>query len=531
VKKVIIEFSVSPKVISESGESKALLAELRHINPEIGEYDIIRKSIDARKRSAVVIKYRCVVELPDQVADNLTAEKKATEYTGDIVSAPPHLLKKIKIIIVGAGPAGLFCALRLVESGAEVTILERGNPVPRRDDDLRALQENGLLDPESNVLFGEGGAGTYSDGKLTTRIHRGPIDYIFRTLVRFGAPSSILYDAKPHVGTDLLTGVVSALRAKIEEKGGQVFFGERVTGFISHGNRIMGVRASSGAEYRADAVVLATGHSARDIYKTLSQNGVTLEKKGFSAGFRIEHPAEFINKIQYGSFAKYLPAADYRLAYNDPENGRGVYSFCMCPGGEVINSSSEAGHLCVNGMSRSARSGAYSNAAIVVTLAPDDFPGGVLSGIDFQRQIEKKGFDAGGGGFSAPVQSAADFIRGARELKISGCSYQPGSEHADLSGVFPGWMKTALSRGLRRFNQIIPGFVDEGICVGVETRTSSPVRVVRDGSMQSISHKGLYPVGEGAGYAGGIVSSAVDGVNCADVIIANMGSEPLYCGK
>ncbi|HNX60455.1 MAG TPA: FAD-dependent oxidoreductase, partial [Spirochaetota bacterium] len=370
----------------------------------------------------------------------------------------------------------------------------------------------------------EGGAGTYSDGKLTTRIHKGPVDSVFRTLVDFGAPDSILYDAKPHIGTDILSEVIASMRRALLDKGTEILFSEKVTGIISENGQAAGVVTSNGKEYRADSVIIATGHSARDTYKNLVLSGVSLEKKGFAAGFRIEHPAEFINRTQYGSYAGKLPAADYRLAYNNPETGRGVYSFCMCPGGEVINSSSEKGMLCVNGMSMSARNGIFSNAAIVVSLRADDFPGDILSGIEFQRDIEKKAFSCAGGEFRAPAQKASDFVKGISTGAKIETSFLPSVVSSELSSIFSPFMRKEFVRGLKYFDRLMPGFIENGVCIGVESRTSSPVRITRTERMESVSVKNLYPIGEGAGYAGGIVSSAVDGLKCADMIISGLSS-------
>jgi len=314
--------------------------------------------------------------------------------------------------------------------------------------------------------------------------------------------------------------VIGAMRKEIVSRGGDVRFGERMTGIIHEQNRAVGVNTVSGKEYRGDVVVLATGHSARDVYEMLYVQGVSLEKKGFSVGFRIEHPAAFINAAQYGDLAAFLPIADYRLVYNDPETKRGVYSFCMCPGGEVINSSSEQGHLCVNGMSNSGRDSVYSNAAIVATVNPEDMQDNPLAGIVFQREIEKRAFDCGAG-FRAPAQSAVLF-GGKNPGKLKDISYKPGGLPAQLAEVFPSWITGPLARGLQYFDTRIPGFLTEGVCIGVETRTSSPVRITRGATMESNSHAGLYPVGEGAGYAGGIISSAVDGVRCADMIMGEV---------
>jgi uncharacterized FAD-dependent dehydrogenase len=518
---IIIELTVDPRERCRIGEKAALEAMLVRMVGIVVPYSIMRRSIDARKKRSVVWHYRCLVEIDSQKAIELvdagfaSYSKQPQVYTAPEISRRPHA------IIVGSGPAGLFCALRLIESGSTVTLFERGKQIGERDDDVRLLKEKGELDPESNVVFGEGGAGTYSDGKLTTRIHRGPIEYVLEKLVMYGAPSSIMYDAKPHIGTDVLSRIIRAMREEIVSRGGDVRFGERVTGIIHEQSRAAGVNTASGKEYRGDMVVLATGHSARDVYEMLYAQGISLEKKGFSVGFRIEHPAAFINMVQYDIYTAYLPAADYRLAYHDLETKRGVYSFCMCPGGEVINSSSEQGFLCVNGMSHSARDAIHSNAAIVVTVGPDDLPDDPRAGIYFQRTIEKRAFDCGGGGFRVPAQSAILF-GGKNPGSLHDISYRPGAVPSQLTGIFPEWITEPLIRGLSYFDQCIPGFLAEGICIGAETRTSSPVRITRGATMESVNLTGLYPIGEGAGYAGGIVSSAVDGVRCADMIVSEV---------
>lgn len=523
MKKVIIEIALTPDSVEKSGEKGAIETELRKKINKFHTYDLIRKSIDARNKKAVLIRFRCAVSIDNEYADRLVSEGFEL-YSEPSLSHVPVIKYKHSAVIVGMGPAGLFCAHRLIEVGVDVTIIERGKPISERDRDVELLKTKGILNTESNVVFGEGGAGTYSDGKLTTRIHRGPVDSVFRTLVDYGAPENILYDAKPHIGTDVLSEVITCMRKSLLDRGTEILFSEKVTGIIRENGIAAGVLTSTGKEHRADSVIIATGHSARDTFKDLISSGVVLEKKGFAAGFRIEHPAEFINRIQYGSYARMLPAADYRLAFNNSETGRGVYSFCMCPGGEVINSSSEKDMLCVNGMSMSARNDIFSNAAIVVSLNTDDFPGDTLSGIEFQRDIEKKAFICAGGDLRAPAQKASDFLKGVSSGVRIETSFLPSVVNSDLSSVFPLFMRKELIKGLKHFDRLIPGFIDNGVCIGVESRTSSPVRITRTERMESVSVTNLYPIGEGAGYAGGIVSSAVDGLKCADMIISGLSS-------
>ncbi len=484
---------------------------------------VLRRSLDARKKGRIHYLYRVAVELADDEARRVMDEFGAREYSEPSVQGPARCRSALRVVVVGAGPAGLFCALRLARAGAAVTLVERGRPVEERHRDVKRINRDGELDPESNVLFGEGGAGTYSDGKLTARTHRPESAWFFHTLVEHGAPEEVLYEAHPHLGSDRLVSIVSLVRRSLLAAGVTILFGERVDDLVPDGGRVAGAVTSSGREIRADAVVLACGHSARDTYALLERRGAALEPKAFAAGVRAEHPAELIASIQYGRTARleFLPAAEYRMTFTDTVSGRGIYTFCMCPGGEIINASSEPGMLAVNGMSLSARDMPRSNAALVVTVTPNDFPGGPLAGIDFQRGIERAAFLAGGGGFRAPAQSIASFMAGAGpEPSLRESSYRPGVTPNRIESYLPHWLAGALRAGIAAFDRKMRGFAGpEGMLVGAETRTSSPVRVLRGGDFQSISMRGLYPAGEGAGYAGGIVSSAVDGIRVADAIV------------
>jgi uncharacterized protein len=495
--------------------------------PEPFRYTIIRKSLDARNRSHIVYRYRVEADLPDGYAASIAGIPGVSPADESPKAPAPRLGGSRSVAVVGSGPAGLFCALRLAEAGASVTIFERGRRVDERLGDIMRLKSEGVLDAESNVLFGEGGAGTYSDGKLTTRIHRPEVEWFFSTMVELGAPPSILYEQRPHLGTDHLVPILKNMRGRLLAGGAVLRFGERVTGLVTREGRVAGVRTAAGDELPADAVVLATGHSARDTYLMLEKAGVALEKKGFAVGVRVEHPAELIDFIRYGDYAlkKIIPPADYLLTARNERSGRGVYSFCMCPGGEVINSSSESGMLCTNGMSCSRRDGRFSNAGIVVQVGVDEIEGGPLAGIDFQRRIEESAFRAGGGGFIAPAQRMTDFIAGKRGVSLPESSYLPGLAYAPLVAFLPGWIAEDIAFGLKCFDRKMKGFIaHEGIIIGAETRTSSPVRITRGSDFQSVSHQGLYPAGEGAGYAGGIVSSAVDGIRVADGIVCALGA-------
>ncbi|MEI8095612.1 MAG: FAD-dependent oxidoreductase [Spirochaetales bacterium] len=519
---VLLEIDLVP------GQEEGRLASLatRKYHSELTLVRILKRSIDARKKDRLVIKYRAVFEAPERDRARLLS-LGGTVWQPESADVTPPARHKPSVVIVGSGPAGLLCALRLAEAGVNCTVLEQGKAVEERHRDIERLKAEGVLDPDSNVVFGEGGAGTYSDGKLTTRIHKPGISWVFDRLVEHGAPEAILYEAKPHVGTDLLSKVVTSMRLKLESQGTRVLFGQKVVELVTQGSgpdrRVAGVRTARGDEFAAEAVVLATGHSSRALYELLAGAGtgsplVALERKGFAVGVRIEHPAEFIGRAQYGRSANLLPAADYRLAWTNPATNRGTYSFCMCPGGEVVNSSSENNLLCVNGMSYSRRDLAWSNSAVVTQVNVTDGPEGQLGGLEFQRSLERAAFVAGGGGQTAPGCSARGFLSGKPSLLGRALSYAPRVVAADFRAVLPPFVASELALALADFDRKIPGFIDEGTLIGVETRTSSPVRILRGEDFQSPSLRGLYPAGEGAGYAGGIISSAVDGLRIADAL-------------
>jgi len=492
---------------------------------------IVKKSIDARKKDRISFVYTVEVVVGEDVESTFkieeTAKVKIIEKDKSI--SFPRLEKELRPVIVGTGPAGLFTALRLSEYGIKSIVLERGKEVDRRVKDVERFWAERVLDPESNVQFGEGGAGTFSDGKLTTRVDDSRISYILRTMVEAGAKEEILHQAKPHIGTDRLRGIVVNLRKRLISLGCEVYFESKVTGFNIVNGKIESVTINNSRELKSDVLVLATGNSARDTYEALHQAGVGIERKPFAIGLRVEHPQNNIDLIQYGKAAGHpkLPPAEYLLTHNMPDIGRSAYSFCMCPGGSVIAASSEPGRLVINGMSLSKRDSAFANSALVVTVRPDDFEAfgsGPLAGIEFQRKWEEAAFKAGGGNYDAPAQGLIDFLNSNKAASLKQSSYRPAVTHADLQECLPVYVINALRKAIPHFERKMRGFISkEAILIGVETRTSAPLRITRNAELQSVNTKGLYPCGEGAGYAGGIVSSALDGVRVADAVISTSG--------
>ena len=438
------------------------------------------------------------------------------------------------VVIVGDGPAGLFCAYQLARAGVACTVLDRGKPVQPRRRDLRGLTQEGRVDPDSNYCFGEGGAGTYSDGKLYTRSHkRGDVRDVIEILVRHGSPDAILTDARPHIGSNRLPRVITALREHLESVGVAFRFGSRVVAFARDPRgRARGVVLADGTEVGADAVVVATGHSARDVLRALDDAGIRLEAKGFALGVRIEHPQALIDRLQYGACAGHpsLPSAAYRLAYD--VDGRGVFSFCMCPGGFVVPASTEPDGLVLNGMSLSRRDSRWANSGLVVAIEPEDLAraglAGPMAGVELQRRVERAALQAGGGGLRAPATRADDFLAARSSSNVPESSYQPGTSPTDVGAVLDASGLPLASRmrtGLAAFERRMRGYAGgDAVLLGVESRTSSPVRVPRDlQSLASLEVAGLYPCGEGAGYAGGIVSAALDGMRVARAICATFG--------
>ncbi|HZV54285.1 MAG TPA: NAD(P)/FAD-dependent oxidoreductase [Rhodocyclaceae bacterium] len=525
---------------TEADLKAAILKRLGIAAADLLGYTIFRRGYDARKKSNIHFIYTVDVELKQESA--VAARHPDVRSTPDmhyryVAQAPAGFT--IRPVVIGAGPCGLFATLILAQMGFRPILLERGKEVRERTRDTWGLWRQGKLDPESNVQFGEGGAGTFSDGKLHSQIkdpgYRGR--KVLTEFVAADAPPEILYVSKPHIGTFRLVRVVENMRATIESLGGEIHFQSRVADFdigrdASGQGQMRGVVLASGERIAADHVVLAIGHSARDTFKLLHERGVHLEAKPFSIGVRIEHPQALIDRTRLGPAAGHplLGAADYKLVHHC-HNGRSAYSFCMCPGGQVVAAASELGGVVTNGMSQYSRAERNANAALVVDVSPKDFPGDAaknpLAGIEFQRQWEAAAFKAGGETYAAPAQKVGDFLAGrpSTELGAVQPSYTPGIHLTDLSACLPGYVVEALREALPAFDKQIHGFaMADALMTGVETRTSSPVRLTRDDKFESINTRGLYPGGEGAGYAGGILSAAVDGIRVAEAVALDLVS-------
>lgn len=494
-----------------------------HISAELGipRHEItgirrIRQSIDARGRQVFV-----QVQVEVFINEDFQKLKLKEIKLKNISTADP-------VIIVGSGPAGIFAAIKLIEKGLKPIILERGKDVSARRRDLAALTRQQIVDPDSNYCFGEGGAGTYSDGKLYTRsTKRGDIERILHLFVKHGADERILYEAHPHIGTNKLPQIITSMRRTITEHGGEFHFNSRVTDLIVKENSVKGVKLSDGRTVNGKAVILATGHSARDIFFMLQRQNILIEAKPFALGVRIEHPQELIDTLQYHCTARgeYLPPASYSLVHQ--VQGKGVFSFCMCPGGIIAPAMTNPGEIVVNGWSPSRRNNPYANSGMVVSVDEADFKPyaahGPLAALHFQQAVEQEAFMAGGSNLKAPAQRVTDFIAGKTSSTLPGCSYFIGTNSTPLKDVLPENVSKRLREGILEFGKRMKGYItEEAILVATESRTSSPVRIPRDkDTLQHPQIKGLYPCGEGAGYAGGIVSAAMDGERCADLIGAH----------
>jgi len=521
----------SPEALRE-----AIVQRLQIETGALKTFTIFKRAVDARQRLSLFFIYTVDVELDSDVKEQTLLEQsrsiRATPDTGYhfVAKAPARI--NHRPVVIGTGPCGLFAALILAQMGFKPIVLERGKKVRERTQDTWGLWRKSQLNAESNVQFGEGGAGTFSDGKLYSQIKDRQFygRKVLTEFVKAGAPPEILYVSKPHIGTFRLVGIVESIRQSIESLGGEIRFESKVADLVvrgsSSGREMEAVVLQSGEIIPARHVVLAVGHSARDTFAMLHAREVYVEAKPFSIGFRIEHPQSLIDRARYGEFTGHplLGAADYKLVHHC-QNGRSVYSFCMCPGGTVVAAASEPGHVVTNGMSQYSRNERNANAGIVVGITPDDYPGHVLAGIDFQRQWEARAFEAGGANYSAPGQRVGDFLAGRASLALGAVipSYKPGVRLTDLSQCLPDYAISAIREALPVFGRQIKDFaMDDAILTGVETRTSSPIRIKRNEQFQSLNTSGLYPAGEGAGYAGGILSAAVDGIEVAQALALDM---------
>ena len=514
---------------------QAVVKRLKIRDADLLGHTLFKRSYDARKKNTGIL-FICIVDVTvkdeAEVLARFARDRQigpAPDTTYHPVAKAPAVLEE-RFIVIGFGPGGLFAALLLAQMGFKPIVLERGRDVRQRTQDTWALWRKKVLSPESNVQFGEGGAGLFSDGKLYSQI-KDPKFYgrkVMHEFVRAGAPPEILFVSKPHIGTFRLTGIVEKMRAEIGELGGEVRFESKVTDVLIEGGRVTGVALENGEALQSRHVVLALGHSSRDTLRMLERRVVFLEAKPFAIGFRIEHPQSLIDRARFGRFAGHpeLGAADYKLVHH-ASNGRSVYSFCMCPGGMVVAATSEPGRVVTNGMSQYSRNERNANAGIVVGINPEpDFPGGPLAGVTLQEQLEEKAFELGGRDYCAPGQLVGDFVRGVASTQLGEVqpSYQPGVKLGDLSSALPAYAIDAIREALPMFGKQLSGFDrEDALLTGVESRTSSPVRITRDAdTLQSLNVRGLYPCGEGAGYAGGILSAGVDGIKVAEAVARDL---------
>ena len=515
---MVKEIQLRINLIEERKEDILLYKASKKLNlnkNEISGVKILRKSIDARKKD-IIFNYKVAVYINEEITDK-------SEYNFDY----KDVSSAKEVHIIGFGPAGMYAALRCIELGYKPIVLERGKNVQERRRDIRAINQEHIVNENSNYCFGEGGAGTYSDGKLYTRsLKRGDVRKIFESFVYYGATEQILIDAHPHIGTNKLPKIIQKIRDTIIKFGGKIYFNTKVVDFVVTNNTLRAIRLENNDELNVHSVILATGHSARDIYNLLHKKNISIKAKSFAMGVRIEHPQQIIDQIQYNCDAdrdSLLPAAAYSLV--NQVNDRGVYSFCMCPGGFIVPAATAAGEVVVNGMSPSKRNNKFANSGIVVELDIDkDFKKyeeyGPLKGLEFQKDLEKISFYAGGRSQTAPAQRVTDFVEGRLSSSLNDTSYQPGLKSAPLHSLLPKSIGSRLRKGFMAFGKKMNGYYsEEANIIGVESRTSSPVNIPRNENLEHIHIKGLFPCGEGGGYAGGIVSAAMDGERCAEAAI------------
>ncbi|KUG03270.1 nad(fad)-utilizing dehydrogenase [hydrocarbon metagenome] len=518
-----------PLEYEETDLLQAAAARLKIPAAAIIECQLVKRAVDARRNK---VHFTCTVDITVENEGQLDQQLWASVDIAKIIKKTPQQPipgnndLPLSPLIIGAGPAGLFCGLYLAQNGYQPVIIEQGQDMERRVETVEKFWQQGVLNPYCNTQFGEGGAGTFSDGKLTTRIGDERISYVLDTFVKHGANEEIRYVKKPHVGTDVIRKIIKNIRQEILDLGGELYFDSRMTDISVNQRLIKSIIINNSSEIPCAVLVLAVGNSAREVYRLLHTRDIELVPKAFAVGVRIEHPQLLIDQIQLGDFAGHprLGPSDYHLTYQDRVSGRALYTFCMCPGGRVIAASSEAGGVVTNGMSYLARDTGIANSALVVTVKPMDWNEEVLGGIILQDRLEKRAFEICGRDYKAPAQRLMDFMarRGSKDLCNTCTTYQPGVKPADLWEILPPEIAEVLWRGIKYWDNRMPGFIDPGaVLTGVETRTSTPVRIIRNEEGCSLSIDNLYPCGEGAGYAGGIMSSAVDGLKTAEKIISN----------